>query len=200
MPLLALGAFSLFLALAFGLRSAVHYRRTGTTGFVGISGRIGSAEWNGGALFIVALLAGAAAPVLQLAGWIAQWTTLDVAVIQILGAVLYLVGAAGALWAQFAMGDAWRIGVDANERTTMVATGPFRWVRNPIYSSMMAATVGIALLVPNALSAVAVLALVVGLELHVRLVEEPHLTRTHGEQYRRYAERTGRFVPGVGRL
>ena len=44
------------------------------------------------------------------------------------------------------------------------------------------------------------LLLIVGLEIQVRLVEEPHLLRSHGESYRRYAERVGRFLPGVGRL
>jgi protein-S-isoprenylcysteine O-methyltransferase Ste14 len=39
-----------------------------------------------------------------------------------------------------------------------------------------------------------------GLELQVRLVEEPYLIRTHGDEYRAYAARVGRFVPGVGRL
>jgi protein-S-isoprenylcysteine O-methyltransferase Ste14 len=34
----------------------------------------------------------------------------------------------------------------------------------------------------------------------VRLVEEPYLERVHGEAYRAYAERTGRFVPRIGRV
>ena len=42
--------------------------------------------------------------------------------------------------------------------------------------------------------------LVVGLELHVRRVEEPYLLRTHGDAYRTYAASAGRFVPGIGRL
>ena len=44
------------------------------------------------------------------------------------------------------------------------------------------------------------LVLIIGLELHVRLVEEPYLLRVHGDAYRRYAARTGRFLPRVGRL
>jgi len=200
MPWLALAGYALFLTLAFGLRSLVHHRRTGTTGFVGLSGRPGSIEWLGGVLFGVALLAGVAAPCLQLAGLVTPWTALESPGVRAVGLVLYGVGVAATVWAQFAMGDAWRIGVRQTETTALVAHGPFRWVRNPIYSSMLAATVGLVLVVPNVLSALALVALVVGLELHVRWVEEPYLARTHGPAYRDYAARTGRFVPGWGRL
>ena len=49
-------------------------------------------------------------------------------------------------------------------------------------------------------SLLALAASLAGLEIHVRRVEEPHLLRVHGEPYRAWAGRTGRFVPGVGRL
>jgi len=198
MALTAMAAFLIFVLAAFGLRSLVHYRRTGASGFVGLSGRVGSAEWCGGALFILALIAGGLAPVAQMLGWVEPALALDAAVYQTLGILLFAAGFAVTLWAQFAMGDSWRIGVDESERTALVAHGPFLWVRNPIFSGMVAATVGLALLVPNAVAAVAVAALLVGLELHVRFVEEPYLLRTHGESYRAYAARTGRFLPGIG--
>jgi protein-S-isoprenylcysteine O-methyltransferase Ste14 len=34
----------------------------------------------------------------------------------------------------------------------------------------------------------------------VRGAEEPYLLRVHGDAYRCYAARAGRFVPGIGRL
>ena len=192
--------FVAFTLLAFGLRSLVHYRRTGSTGFVGLAGRPGSAEWWGGVLFALALVAAVAAPLLQLVGAVSAAAPLVRPAAQWAGGLLYLAGVAGTLWAQFAMGESWRIGVDPAARTALVAAGPFRWVRNPIFSAMSLATVGLALLVPNAVSLLAVAALAVGLEIQVRLVEEPYLTRVHGEQYRRYAASAGRFLPGLGRL
>jgi protein-S-isoprenylcysteine O-methyltransferase Ste14 len=54
--------------------------------------------------------------------------------------------------------------------------------------------------VPNVLSAAMLVAFAVALEIQVRLVEEPYLLRVHSDAYRRYAARTGRFVPGLGRL
>ena len=34
----------------------------------------------------------------------------------------------------------------------------------------------------------------------MRLIEEPYLTAVHGDAYRDYAGRVGRFLPGVGRI
>jgi protein-S-isoprenylcysteine O-methyltransferase Ste14 len=117
-----------------------------------------------------------------------------------LGFALCLLGLTATFGAQVAMGDSWRIGVDPKESTELVTGGPFRIVRNPIYSAMIPTCLGFVLLVPNALAVAAWIALVVGLELHVRGVEEPYLLRVHGRAYSEYAARVGRFLPGMGRL
>jgi protein-S-isoprenylcysteine O-methyltransferase Ste14 len=98
------------------------------------------------------------------------------------------------------MGASWRIGVDPAERTELVTTGVFAYVRNPIFTAMVAAQLGVALMVPTWLSVAALGALVVAVQLQVRAVEEPHLRRVHGAAYIEYASRTGRFLPGIGRL
>ena len=188
---LSLAALLVFGALAFGLRSFIQWRRTGSTGFRGISGRPGSAEWLGGVLVIVALVLAIAAPVSVLAGLATPWATPTG--LWALGAALALAGITGTLLSQLSMGDSWRIGVDTQARTALVAAGPFRWVRNPIFSAMSIAAVGLALLAPNILSLLTVVVLAVALEVQVRLVEEPYLIHAHGERYRRYAATAGRF-------
>ena len=200
MPVIALVGYALFLALAFGLRAVIHYRATGTTGYVGLSGRVGSTEWLAGALFGVAVIGGVAAPLVQLLGLVAPWTAeIDGATLAA-GLGVFALGFAGTLWSQLAMGKSWRVGVDHEAKTDLVARGPFRWIRNPIYTWMTIASVALVLLAPNALALTSLLALLVALELQVRVVEEPYLLRTHGAVYRRYAATTGRFVPGLGRL
>ncbi|HWP67412.1 MAG TPA: isoprenylcysteine carboxylmethyltransferase family protein [Candidatus Limnocylindria bacterium] len=198
MPQLALGMLTLYFALAFGLRSLLHWLRTGTTGFVGLSGR--PAEWVGGVLFATALACAIAAPVAELIGAVAPWAALSTPAVHWIGALVCLGGMGCTLWSQLAMGDSWRIGVDESARTALVARGPFRWVRNPIFTSMLLDLGGAALLTPNWLAAAGVAALLVALELQVRRVEEPYLLRVHGPAYRAYAARTGRFLPGIGRL
>lgn len=200
MPLIALVGYALFLVLAFGLRAVIHYRRTGTTGFVGLSGRFGSTEWTAGVLFGVAVVGSVLAPVAQLLGLVRPWTSGAAGAMYAAGIGLFGIGLAGTLWAQLAMGDSWRIGVDRATRTNLVSRGPFRWVRNPIFAWMAFASAGLVLLAPSWLAVTALAVLLVALEIHVRAVEEPYLLRTHGEAYRRYAAATGRFVPKIGRL
>jgi protein-S-isoprenylcysteine O-methyltransferase Ste14 len=90
--------------------------------------------------------------------------------------------------------------VDEQERTDLVTSGPFALVRNPIFAGMLPATLGLVLLVPNTVAFMGLAALVLALEIQVRLVEEPYLLHRHGDAYRQYAARVGRFVPGLGRL
>lgn len=200
MATLALVLFVLYLALAFGLRTLVQLRRTGSTGFRGLSGRPGSPEWLGGVLFVVALALHLAAPVLDLTGVLEPFTILDNSVAGTFGIVLFTLGAIGTLAAQGAMGASWRIGVDQTEKTGLVTAGPFAIVRNPIFSAMMLASFGMALMVPNLAGLAAFFCLVLAIELQVRFVEEPYLIHTHAERYTSYAARTGRFLPGLGRI
>jgi protein-S-isoprenylcysteine O-methyltransferase Ste14 len=197
---IALALYVIYLTLAFGLRTWLQWRRTGSSGFAGISGRPGSLEWTGGVLFVVALALGFAAPLLDLAGRLEPIGALDGAVAQAVGAAIAIGGIAGTLLAQAAMGTAWRIGVDHAERTELVTRGPFAVVRNPIFAAMLPTSAGLVLLVPNAVALAGFAALVAALQIQTRWVEEPYLLAVHGETYSRYARRVGRFVPGLGRL
>jgi protein-S-isoprenylcysteine O-methyltransferase Ste14 len=197
---IALGLYALYMALAFGLRTWLQLRRTGESGFKGISGRPGSLEWIAGVLFVVAIAVGVAAPVLDVAGALEPLDALDSAGVRATGVAIFLVGLVGTVYAQVAMGDSWRIGVDEEERTALVTSGPFALVRNPIFAAMVPASLGLALLVPNVAALAGLAALWLVLEIQVRLVEEPYLLRAHGDAYREYAARVGRFVPGLGRL
>ncbi len=178
----------------------VQLRRTGSTGFTGLGGVSGSVEWICGLLFAMAVVLCIAGPVLQLTGILSPVEALDGDVASILGAVLASLGIVITLVAQFAMGDAWRIGVDPSERTKLVTSGPFSTVRNPIFAAMFPAFTGIALLAPDVVTIAGAILLMVALELQTRLVEEPYLSMVHGEQYAAYAARAGRFLPAIGRL
>jgi protein-S-isoprenylcysteine O-methyltransferase Ste14 len=92
-----------------------------------------------------------------------------------------------------------RIGVKVDEKTELVERGPFRWVRNPFFSSMLVSVGGMVLLLPNVVAIAAFASMFIAAELQVRFVEEPYLLGTHGERYASYTQRAGRFVPGHGK-
>lgn len=200
MAWVALGLYLLYLALAFGWRSLLHWRRTGSTGFHGVSGRPNSPEWWGGALFALAVPLALLAPLLQAIGALGPIAALDGFSGHIAGFVLALGGIAATWGAQQAMGASWRIGVDPDESTALVTGGIFARIRNPIYTAMITTATGLTLLTPNVLALAAFAALVTAIQLQVRAVEEPYLLAAHHDEYRAYAARSGRFVPLVGRL
>ncbi|MGA5191426.1 methyltransferase family protein [Streptomyces griseoincarnatus] len=197
MAAVALVLFGVFLALDGGVRIAVQRRRTGESG---VRRPVGFFHWCARlASALGGLAAGVAAPVAELSG-LDPLPGLDQPALRTAGAVLAAVSIAAVFACQLAMGASWRTTVDPGERPALVTTGPFRLVRNPIYTGLTAMTTGLALAVPNIVAAAGLAAMVIGNELQVRRIEEPYLDRIHHAAWRQYAARTGRFLPGLGRL
>ena len=141
MAVAALVLYLVWFVLAFGVRTLIHLRRTGDSGFKGLGGRPGSLEWCAGVSFAVALLVGVAAPVASLAG-LDPVGPLDARWLGWLGATVATVGVVATLVAQLSMGSSWRIGVDEGERTELVTGGAFELVRNPIFTAMTVTSFG----------------------------------------------------------
>jgi protein-S-isoprenylcysteine O-methyltransferase Ste14 len=197
---LAIWLLVAFAVLTFGVRVAIQLRRTGTTGLIGLREGAGLADWLSGILFIAGMAMGAASPVLMLRDDLGTIDSLDVGGVHAVGIALAATGGLAVFGAQLGMGESWRIGVSDEERTDLITGGWFAFCRNPIYTSMIVGWTGLALIVPTWLGFAAVVVVAAGLELQVRFVEEPYLVRTHGEEYRAYARRVGRFLPGIGRF
>ena len=186
--------------LAFGVRIAIQLHRTGKTGLIGFREGAGPVDWLCGALFVGGTAIGVASPILVLSDVLDPISGLDVYALHAIGIVIATAGGLAVFSAQLGMGESWRIGVSDEERTELITGGWFSLCRNPIYASMIVGWSGIALMVPTWLAIVAVVTIAGGLELQVRLIEEPYLRRAHGDAFRAYACRVGRFMPGIGRL
>lgn len=112
----------------------------------------------------------------------------------LVGLGLILAGYAGTLWCYAAMGSAWRIGVNRDEKNSLVTGGPYAFVRHPIYSCQVVMLLGCICLLPT-------LASIVILAVHFICVtikardEEAYLLGVHGESYRAYMNQTGRLFP-----
>jgi protein-S-isoprenylcysteine O-methyltransferase Ste14 len=198
MAVIALTLYLAFGALALGGRLWMQWRRTGSTGYRGISRSLGTVGLAGGISFIVAMMGGLVAPLLQLLRVVAPLRILNHGWINGAGMALAAFGLGATIYAQLDMGESWRVGIDTNETTTLVRTGAFSLVRNPIFAAMIVFTLGQTLLAPNPVAIAVFLTFLAAVEVSVRSAEEPYLLRVHGDDYRDYTAKVGRFVPRIG--
>jgi len=77
---------------------------------------------------------------------------------------------------------------------TLVTSGPYRWVRHPMYSAVLFLVVSASLLTANAVVIIGGIAMFALLAARSR-IEEQRLVEKFGDAYRAYQRGTGRFVP-----
>jgi protein-S-isoprenylcysteine O-methyltransferase Ste14 len=95
------------------------------------------------------------------------------------------------------MGRHWRMDVSLKGEEELIIDGPFRYVRHPIYALSMLLMICSALVVTTAPMLVVAIVHLVLMHFKARN-EEQHLLRVHGDGYRHYLARTGRFFPWRG--
>jgi hypothetical protein len=76
----------------------------------------------------------------------------------------------------------------------MLADGPYRRTRNPLYLGTLLHIIGLAILMPPS-GAIFCVALIWLLQVRLALAEEPFLTQRFGEAYVEYRKAVPRFVP-----
>ena len=94
--------------------------------------------------------------------------------------------------------DAYSGTVVIKDSHTLVTSGPYRWIRHPIYTTYLASPLSFFLLTANWFIGLALLAFSILLASRVK-GEEAMLLERFGDEYRAYMQRTGRFLPGLGR-
>jgi protein-S-isoprenylcysteine O-methyltransferase Ste14 len=113
------------------------------------------------------------------------------------GLIVMWLGLAIRVWAVAALGRAFRTTVEVDPDQGIVTSGPYRWVRHPSYTGLLAIMAGLGLAAGNWLALVACVALPLAALLRRIHVEEAELTRVLGQPYRLYRTRTKRLVPGL---
>ncbi|MHB1173161.1 MAG: methyltransferase family protein [Lacisediminihabitans sp.] len=120
------------------------------------------------------------------------------AVLLTLAIVLGAIGVSLAALGLAGLGSALTASPIPREHATLVTGGVYGFVRHPVYTGLLLGGLGLVLFGASVWHIIAWFALVVLLVAKTRW-EERMLTASHPD-YRRYAARVGRFLPGVGRL
>jgi len=113
--------------------------------------------------------------------------------IQAAGAVLCVVGLAGAVWARTTLGTNWSGRPAAKTGHELVTSGPYRVIRHPIYAGMLTMMLGTTFIAgaPGLLVLVAFSAIVA---YRVR-VEERIMEQLFPDTYPEYRKRTRALIP-----
>jgi protein-S-isoprenylcysteine O-methyltransferase Ste14 len=107
--------------------------------------------------------------------------------------VLVLGGGAFFLWSLYRLGSALTPMPYPKADASLVVTGPFAWVRHPIYSGALVGSIGIAMLVSGWLTWIYVVMLFVLFDVKSR--QEERWLREKYPDYEAYQRRVRRLVP-----
>jgi protein-S-isoprenylcysteine O-methyltransferase Ste14 len=102
------------------------------------------------------------------------------------------------MWCWQHMGRDWRMGIDPNQQSRLLVSGPFAKVRHPIYALSILLMLCTVVILPAP-----VVLLLAAIHISLMLIkarnEERFLLERHGQAYADYCARTRRFIPSLKR-
>jgi protein-S-isoprenylcysteine O-methyltransferase Ste14 len=115
-----------------------------------------------------------------------------------MGAALSAVSLPLLVWVHHTLGTHWSTSLRVREEHRLVTSGPYRWVRHPMYTVLFGYFIGLTLL--SATWLVLTLTVTSILVLYRRIgIEERMMQEQFGDEYTAYMARTGRLLPRLRR-
>jgi protein-S-isoprenylcysteine O-methyltransferase Ste14 len=114
-------------------------------------------------------------------------------ILAVMGALLFACGIALAVWARLHLGRNWGMPMTQRAEPELVTSGPYRFIRHPIYSGLLTAMLGTAL--ASGLLGLIVVAVLVAYFYYCGTVEERNLAATFPQAYPQCRSRTKMLIP-----
>lgn len=122
-------------------------------------------------------------------------TPLQNPIIGCIGVILCVLGIGLAFWARIHIGKNWGQPMTIKEQPELVTSGPYGYVRHPIYAGIMLAIFG-SILVSNILWTIPFVYVCIYF-LYSAKTEERNMTKVFPKAYPEYVKRTKRLIPFV---
>jgi len=119
-------------------------------------------------------------------GWTVYW----------IGVAVLLFGLAWAVWARHTLGTNWSGRISLKSGHELVRSGPYRWVRHPVYTGALLGLLGSALASGKVSAFIGVLLAVCALVYKLR-IEERWMLAQFGARYREYQRASWALLPFV---
>jgi len=114
----------------------------------------------------------------------------------LIGTLILIVGLLFSVWARVALGTNWSATVTVKQDHELIESGPYHWVRHPIYTGILAGFIGSAIAQDRWTSFLAVALVFAGFWFKL-LREEAWMRETFGDRYAAYSQHTARLIPFV---
>lgn len=115
--------------------------------------------------------------------------------LQGVGLAVFLLGLAFAVWARIYLGRNWGRPMSQKVDPELVTTGPYRYVRHPIYSGIILGTIGTTMAI--SLYWLVAVVLLSGYFIYSATVEERNMERLFPDTYPAYKRSTKMLVPFI---
>ncbi len=112
------------------------------------------------------------------------------------GAVLTALGLGFAMAARLWLGGNWSANVTLKQGHELIRSGPYAFVRHPIYTGLLLALAGTVIVVGRWRAVIALVVLLAGLIFKIG-VEERFMAEQFGEAYARYRSQVAALIPFV---
>ena len=112
----------------------------------------------------------------------------------IIGSILSWVGIGLAIWARYHLAEYWSARITIKQDHQLIGTGPYARLRHPIYSGIVLAAIGSAVVIDQWRCVLGVCLVLIGYCIKARK-EETMLTQQFGDAFREHQKQTGFMIP-----
>lgn len=127
-------------------------------------------------------------------GWLGTRFVPDTPLVQWVAVLITAAGVAIAFWARFHLGSNWSGVVTLKEGHELIRTGPYRTIRHPIYTGILIAFLGNAVLIGQVRGLIGLAIIWASFYVKARR-EESFLAQEFGSNFNEHTQRTGMFLP-----
>ena len=114
----------------------------------------------------------------------------------IVGVVLTVLGLGFSAYSRRILGRNWSSMVEIKEGHQLIRTGPYQYVRNPMYTGMLTAYIGLVIVLGILAAFAALVILVIAIRVKIS-AEEELLEEQFGEEYNQYRREVKALIPGI---
>jgi len=114
----------------------------------------------------------------------------------IVAIIITTVGLLFASWARVHLGRNWSSLVMIKTGHHLITTGPYRIVRNPMYTGLLTAFIGVVVAIGEVAALIVILVVIPGVWMKIK-AEEEILEEKFGEEYLTYKSQVKALIPGI---